>query len=443
MSETVQSQLNNPRLLQRRLGLGGATALGLGAIVGTGVFVTLPNIAISHGYNVLVGILVAAVVATCNGLSSAQLAAAFPVSGGTYEYGHRLLNPISGFLAGWLFLCAKTCSAAAAVLGAAHYLQLLLPQFSPFPSQWIALALLLLVATINWFGIRSANWFNALLVAISLSSMGWFVWEIYHRTAPLGGVSVPAFPGNIAKVTWRESCEAAALMFVAFTGYGRIATLGEEVQEPRRTIPRAVIVTLTLAGALYLVVAVAVLLVQGLASHDVAAAELEWSLLDIAKDALSHGAMIGITCGALAAMLAVENNLLLGLSRVVLAMGRRSDLPSSLSWIDSHSSSPRRALLGVTFAVGITIMFANFKLAWEFSALTILVYYALTNFCALRLSGGDRMFPVWFAFTGLTLTCLLALFISPKYWMAAIAVTFLGLVVRWGSQKWSFPAKIG
>ena len=103
--------------LQRELGLAGATVTGLGSILGTGVFVSLAIAAGITGPSVILAIVLAAGLALCNALSSAQLAAAHPISGGTYEYGYKYLSPRLGFTAGWLFLCAKTASAATAALG--------------------------------------------------------------------------------------------------------------------------------------------------------------------------------------------------------------------------------------------------------------------------------------------------------------------------------------
>jgi APA family basic amino acid/polyamine antiporter len=430
MSETSNSIESAQQSLQRHIGLVGATALGLGAILGTGVFVTLVTVAQAHGINVLLGIVIAALVATCNGLSSAQLAAAYPVSGGTYEYAYRLLNPACGFCAGWLFLCAKSASAAAAALGAANYLQHFWPDTLPLPSQWLAVVILLTVGLIAIAGIRFANWFNAVLVFLSISALGCFVWESSAvSTIPL----VTQSPRS--SFTWWDSFHAAAIMFVAFTGYGRIATLGEEVKRPRQTIPKAVLVTLLMTGTIYLIVALAVLHLlraQQILEHENSE---PLRLLSLAEQRFSSFAIGWISIGAVASMLAVENNLVLGLSRVVLAMGRRGDLPNRLARLGTHTSSPTSALAVVVLAVAATILFSEFKVAWEFSALTVLIYYGITNLCALRLSGCDRMFPVWVPFFGLVSTTMLTVFIEPWLWGVALGLLLLGVLVRFLVQK--------
>lgn len=408
--------------LQRRIGLAGATAFGLGAILGTGVFVTVVTATQQHGATVLIGIALAALAAVCNGLSSAQLAAAFPVSGGTYEYAYRVLNPWLGFTAGWLFLCAKCASAAAAALGAAGYVQLWLPHAAQIPAVLISVMILFCVGLITLSGIRWANGFNLVLVVVSLSSLAFFVGEVALSQERY---EVQVVPSSSLSV-W-GTLQAAAIMFVAFTGYGRIATLGEEVQAPRRTIPRAVIVTLILTAGVYLCVALATLRLLSISDS----AEPPQNLLELASPHVSHLAIVWLTVGALAAMLAVENNLILGLSRVVLAMGRRDDLPARLAKLNQQNTSPTAALILVVMSIGLVILISDFKIAWEFSALTVLVYYGITNLCALRLDKSQRLFPPWVSILGVMLTFGLAVFIQPKVWGVAAVLLLLGWCVRW------------
>ena len=217
--------------------------LGLGSIIGTGVFISLGIGASIAGPMILPAIGLAGLVALCNGLSSAQLAANHPVSGGTYEYGHRWLNPSLGFVAGWMFLCAKSASAATAALGFALYL-------NPENSLPIALAIVWVITAITLLGIQRTNTINTLIVGAVLLSLIAFV--------VFGAPAISANPQNWQSALDGENLKnllpATALMFVAFTGYGRIATLGEEVTEPRRTIPRAIIATLVTTTVIYIVV---------------------------------------------------------------------------------------------------------------------------------------------------------------------------------------------
>jgi APA family basic amino acid/polyamine antiporter len=432
MAEDSSVKETSSQLLQRQIGLAGATALGLGAILGTGVYVTLAETAHVHGVNVLVGIVIAAVVAICNGLSSAQLAANYPVSGGTYEYAYRLLHPTMAFLAGWLFLCAKSASAAAAALGAATYLHILVPDSQLVSHKWLALAILALIGGIAIAGIRLANWFNAILVVLSITALSLFVFRANTLTTLW-----PSSQLDYAALSGWGSLHAAAIMFVAFTGYGRIATLGEEVKQPSRTIPRAVIVTLMLTATIYWFVAVAVLnLLQYKISRSNDAQPIQ--LVSLVEGAFASWEIGLLTVGALSAFLAVETNLILGLSRVVLAMGRRGDLPLFLSHVHARTSSPRNALWLVVAIVAAIILLADFRVAWEFSALTVLVYYSITNACALRLPVAARMYPIWIPILGMALTACLTLFIDLWLWGTASGLLILGfLAVRLGRRSWN------
>ncbi|MBT7027936.1 MAG: amino acid permease, partial [Verrucomicrobia bacterium] len=212
--------------LKRVIGLSGAMMMGLGSIIGTGVFVSLGIGAGIAGPSVLLAIMLAAGVAMCNGLSSAQLAANHPVSGGTYEYGHRWLNPSLGFTAGWMFLCAKSASSATAALGFAGYIAHATGMGASLP---LAVGVVVLVAVIALSGIERSNRVNIVIVSIVILSLMLFVGTGFSSAVKNKAAFQPLFDDG--KLT--DLLQATALMFVAFTGYGRIATLGEEVAEPR------------------------------------------------------------------------------------------------------------------------------------------------------------------------------------------------------------------
>jgi basic amino acid/polyamine antiporter, APA family len=409
--------------LARRLGLLESTLLGLGAIVGTGVFVSIALAAGVAGAGVIPATALAALVAAANALSSAQLAASHPVSGGTYEYGYRYLSPALGFTAGWMFLCAKTASAAAAALGFAGYLTIAL---DVAPSAQVPLAATI-VATVTLLvagGINRSSRANAVIVAVTLSSLLVFC---------LAGLPVVAQRDGLARLSEGgysvdQLLHATALMFVAYTGYGRIATLGEEVIEPRRTIPRAILVTLIVSGALYVAVAAVATGAVGAERLGAAAEGRAAPLAIVASSFGVPGVPQLVALGAMTAMLGVLLNLVLGLSRVVLAMARRRDLPAVLSRVEPVRETPRLAVLATGAAVlGLTLL-GSLQVAWSFSAFTVLVYYAITNLAALRLAPADRLYPRRIAVAGL-LTCLsLAFFVERGVWVSGLAVLAAGLL---------------
>lgn len=385
--------------------------LGLGSIIGTGVFISLGIGASIAGPMILPAIGLAGLVALCNGLSSAQLAANHPVSGGTYEYGHRWLNPSLGFVAGWMFLCAKSASAATAALGFALYL-------NPENSLPIALAIVWVITAFTLLGIQRTNTINTLIVGAVLLSLIAFV--------VFGAPAISANPQNWQSALDGENLKnllpATALMFVAFTGYGRIATLGEEVTEPRRTIPRAIIATLVTTTVIYIVVTWVAL----------ANAGNQFSSLAIIAQTFSGTSLVKVlTAGAIIAMASVLLNLVLGLSRVVLAMGRRCDLPKTTARITDSTKVPAVATIVVGCLITGLVYVGDMKLTWSFSAFTVLVYYALTNLCAIRLKIEERLYPSWVSYIGLFACLCLAVFVEWRIILAGLSLIALGLALRW------------
>jgi APA family basic amino acid/polyamine antiporter len=414
--------------LRREIGLAGATLMGLGSMVGTGVFVSIGIAAGVAGPAVLLAIVLAAIVATCNALSSAQLAAAKPVSGGTYEYGYAYLSPQLGFTAGWMFLCAKSASAATAALGFAGYLGHAAGfEGSVVPGAVVAVAALTIIVLA---GIRASNRVNAIIVSVTVLSLIFFVlagiftlqpgwrehWTPFFQSAAQGDAGVVS-----------GFLQATALMFVAFTGYARIATLGEEVQDPRHTIPKAIIATLVISAVLYIsagAVGIATIGASGMAG----AAKSEIAPLQAAARTFAVPAAFAvITAGAVTAMLSVLLNLILGLSRMLLAMGRRGDMPTRLAFI-SPSGSPSAAIVVVGIAIGGLALLGDVKLTWSFSAFTVLIYYAITNLAALRLPREQRMYSPLLAWGGLTSCLFLAFWVEWQVWLAGLALIALGLV---------------
>lgn len=411
--------------LARRLGVFGATMLGLGSIVGTGIFVSIGIAAGVAGPAVILAIGLAAVLAACNALSSAQLAANCPVSGGTYEYGYRLLHPALGFTAGWMFLCAKTASAATAAMGAAGYGMHLFgiesAAWLPAIAAAIAAGLMLLVLR----GLRRSSLVNICIVSITLLALGAFALAgLIH--VPEGRPHFEPFFGDPDRSASSALLYATGLMFVAYTGYARIATMSEEVMEPRRTIPRAIVATLVVSGLLYIVVAVAAIAAVGsealAESTSARATPLEAAAAVLAVPGLS----LMVAVGAVTAMLGVLLNLILGLSRMVLAMGRRHDIPPAFGAL-SERREPRAAIAAVGIAIAALALTGDVQTTWAFSAFTVLIYYAITNLAALRLPREARLYPPFIAWLGLGGCLFLTPFLPVRIWMTGIVLIAAGL----------------
>ncbi len=412
--------------------------LGLGSIVGTGVFVSIGIAAGVTGPSVVPAIVLAALVAACNGMSSAQLAANHPVSGGTYEYGYRFLLPAAGFVAGTLFLVAKSASAATAALGAAGYILNLFANGAAAGTAAttpganavvpVALAIVVFLTVIVAGGIRGSKRTNAIVVSVSLLALVGFVAAGVISQGGLQRDSFEPFFSN-PNAPVPSFLNAAALMFVAYTGYGRIATLGEEVSNPGRTIPRAIVVTLVATMLLY--TAVAAVAVSVLGAGDLAAAATGGPApLEVAAARMGMPVLaVALAVGAVAAMMGVLLNLLLGLSRVVLAMARRGDLPRAFARVHPGSASPRRAVFAVGVIILALVSIGDVRLTWSFSAFTVLVYYAVTNLAALFVPAEGRVFPRWISVLGLIACLSLAAFVPPMIIMTGGAVIGAALVI--------------
>jgi len=355
-------------------------------------------------------------------MSSAQLAAAHPVSGGTYEYGYRLVSPLAGFAAGWFFLCAKSASAATAAIGFASYLLAMLAPDAA--SRWLNVgiamvatgSLTLLIAC----GLRRSAQVNAVIVVFTVLTLLVYIFGLMP-TAVAGGASPTAweFPGI------QSFLFTTGFMFVAYTGYGRIATLGEEVREPKTTIPKAILTTLAVSAGLYIAVT-AVGLRVGLPTGDGNAASLTLSASAAGYPAVSKI----VAVGAVTAMLGVLLNLILGLSRVVLAMGRRGDLPGVFANLDESGRGPIAATVLVGLVISSISLVGDVKLTWSFSAVTVLLYYATTNLAAIKLPPEDPLYHRAFPIAGL-IGCLSLAFAVPwRVWSVAAGVFAVGLVLR-------------
>lgn len=425
----------NVMRLQRELGIFGAIMMGLGAMVGTGVFVSIGIAAGIAGPAVILAVALAAGVAICNGLSSAQLAASYPVSGGTYEYGYKYLSPWMGFIAGWMFLIAKSASAATAALGFAGYMLHTLG-YSQARLVPVGLGAVAICTLIVLGGVRPSNFANIAIVSVTLLALLFFVVagapaiECANFT-PFFGIE----PG--AEVTLGALFHASALMFVAYTGYGRIATLGEEVHDPERTIPKAIIITMLATMVLYIAVAIVGIGVVGASGLEATTATQAAPLAIAAQEFPFPFSNEVLSVGAITAMLGVLLNLILGLSRVLLAMGRRRDMPTVFERLDRTGTTPYWAVLLVGFVIGGLVLIGDVKTTWSFSAFTVLIYYALTNLATLKLRREQRLYPRWVAELGLVACLFLAFWVERETWLTGLGLIFVGLLWRGVARRWA------
>jgi APA family basic amino acid/polyamine antiporter len=402
--------------LQRSLTLNDAVGVGLGAIIGAGIFVVTGVAAGISGPAFLVGLFIAGCIATCNALSSAQLAAQFPFAGGTYDYGNRLLHPLFGFSAGWMFLISKLSAGSVVAIGFGSYFYQLTGIGSPTTLALGAIALLTLA---NLLGIKKAGVLNLLIVGFTILSLLYLVVsglpEIQSRNF------TPFAPFGISGIA-----EATALLFFAFTGYARIATLAEEVKDPKTTIPKAIIITIVSAIILYGLVSVTAIGVIGFE----AMAQSTSPLKLVAGELQTPFIQTIIALGACTAMLGVLLSQILGISRMFFAMSRNNDFFPVFVKVDAKIKVPVIAILFTATVIALLTYFGTFTFVLASAAFTILLYYSITNIAALKQAKQDRLYPNWVPVLGLIGCLAMAFSLSVKVMLSGFILLIVGFIFR-------------
>ncbi|WP_298585751.1 APC family permease [uncultured Kocuria sp.] len=423
--------------LARRLGVLDATVIGVGSMVGAGVFVAFAPAAGFAGPWLPLALLLAAVVAWCNATSTAQLAAVHPASGGAYVYANRQLGPWPGFVAGWGFVTGKTASAAAMALTFGLYAAELTGA-DDAGARLLAVGAVLALTAVNLGGVTRTARLTKLLVAPVLVVLLALVVLLFAGTGPgaggagsgasgSGGASAgndgAAWTGAVWDGTGWGVLPAAGTLFFAFAGYARVATMGEEVRDPARTIPRAVLGALAFTLLLYGLLGLGLLRFLGVDRLAASTAPL----LAVVREAgwaagpATAGAVV-VTAAAALATLGALLALVAGISRTALAMSRERDLPGPLGAVSEKHRVPWAAELAVAGLVVVLVLAGDVRTVIGFSSFGVLVYYALANLSALTLEQRPGWAPR--AVNGLGLLgCLVLAFTLP--WQSVL--TMLGV----------------
>lgn len=395
--------------LARRLGLGDAVMIGLGSMVGAGVFAVWTPAAEAAGAGLLIGLVIAAIVAYCNAASSAQLAAVYPVSGGTYVYGRERLGEWWGFAAGWCFVIGKTASCAAMALTFATYV---VPG-GGWLRRLVALLAVAGLAAVNYRGVTRTARLTRILVTCTLLVLALvlvllFTGEAHREVPALTGTSVYGV------------LQAAGLLFFAFAGYARIATMGEEVREPARTIPRAITIAVILAIGIYLLVGIALLRVVDPAA----------TVAPLADAVGSAWAVPIVRVGAALASLGALLALIAGIGRTSLAMARNRDLPTWLAAVHPRFQVPHHAELALAVVVGVLVLTTDLRGVIGFSSFGVLLYYAIANASAFTQPADQRRWPRAVNVIGLVGCVVLAVTLPWTSAVVAAALLAVALLVR-------------
>jgi APA family basic amino acid/polyamine antiporter len=404
--------------LKKTFGLFDAFNIGIGAIIGAGIFVVTGIGASLAGPALLVSLLISAGIAAFTALSFAELSVLIPKEGGGYEFAHELISPFAGFITGWLWLLSNVVVGAVVSLGFAHYFAL----FFPIPVHITAVIACIIIITINYLGARELGVVNNALVVFKLFILACFV-VFGIRAINLGNITSSFLPhGSIGVL------QGAAFMFFAFAGFARITVIGEEVKDPKKTIPRAILLALGVSTIIYLLVsytAIGLVGYQALANSG--------SPLADAAHAEGNTMLLLISLGALAATFSVLLTTLLGTSRVSFAMARNKDLPKFFNKLHPKRSIPYVAILIFGIIMTLFAAFTDLTSAVAIANFASLFYYAIANYAALKID--KPRYPRIIPIVGL-LTCILLLFfLTPAAWIIGSLSLVVGTIYYLGIKK--------
>ncbi|MEB3283029.1 MAG: APC family permease [Lyngbya sp.] len=428
----MSASQHSPQQLKRELGWFGATIMGLGSVIGVGIFVSLGLAAGLSGYGVIGALVVAGILQIANSLNLAQLAASHPVSGGIYEYGYKYLNSWFGFTGGWMYLLGKTAVAATAALGFSSYLIKSLDVSQSFLVPIAELAVFGLTVVVLG-GMRRSKAATTVILSITLFALFFLIIAGGIVLSQKGFLPVE-FAEIDFKIGLKNFLESVALLFVAYNGPARITMLGEEITEPRKNIPKAVLVTLGITTVIYMGVAIVSLgtigaEALGIASEQAAPLEIVAASLGI------PGAKTLLAIGAITATLSVLLSIILGLSRLLLAMGRRGDMPRLIAQLNSAGTTPYWAVIFISIAVGLLVLTGDVKTTWSLSAFGSLWRCGIVGLAALRLSDEQRLYPVWMSLFALFSGLFLAFWIEWQVWLIGLGLIGVGLVWHFVASK--------
>jgi len=406
--------LPEPAGLKREIGLFGATALGIGAIIGSGIFIVTGIVAGIAGPAMIISVLIAGIIALFSAMSVAELSAYLPEEGGTYAYAQKLVSPFAGFIAGWIWIFSNIFVGAAVSLGFAHYFVTLFPAV---PVKGIAVIICLIFIIINFIGLKESTLLNNTLVTLKVLILLFFV--AFGLGFFSGSHVTPFAPTGISGIL-----SGAALIFFAYTGFARVTIMAEEVQEPEKTIPRSIYLALAISTILYILVSV---IAVGL----VGAPGLSQSgspLADAIGVSGSPAAVLLISSGAMIATASVLLTTIMGISRIMFAMSRKGDLPAFLNRIHPHFSTPHYAIW-ITGAFTITaILLADLALVVTVSTFAMLIFYLIANIAAFRIPSEYQQYPAIVPVIGAVSCIGLIGFLTINSWIIGTIGVIVGMV---------------
>jgi APA family basic amino acid/polyamine antiporter len=403
-----------PAGLKREIGLFGATALGIGAIIGSGIFIVTGIVAGMAGPAMIISVLIAGIIALFSAMSVAELSAYLPEEGGTYAYAQKLISPFAGFIAGWIWVFSNIFVGAAVSLGFAQYFATLFPAL---PVKGIAVIICLIFILINSIGLKESTILNNLLVTVKVLILLFFIafGLGFFRSTNL----TPLAPAGISGIL-----SGAALIFFAYTGFARVTIMAEEVQDPRVTIPRSIYLALAISTVLYILVSIIAVGLVG----TTALSQSGSPLADAIRVTGSSPAVLLISTGAMIATASVLLTTIMGISRILFAMSRKGDLPSFLNRLHPRFNTPHYAIWISGACMIAAILLADLTLVVAVSTFAMLVFYLIADIAAFRIPSDFQKYPRIIPVIGAVSCIALIGFLTINSWIIGCIGLAIGMV---------------
>ena len=357
--------------LKRVLGLRSAVIINLGAIIGAGIFVIIGIAAGKAGPAIIISIFISAIIAIFTGLSFSEIAQHISKEGGVYEYAKESFAPSAGFIGGTMWTFSNMIAISAVSLSMGSYINSLFHLHINLIIYGIPV--IILFAVLNMLGIKNSAKTLSILVGVNLVILIIFIVSglFYFKASDFSNFAPHGFTGIMG---------GSALIFFAFTGFSRITTVGDEVKNPEKNIPKAIIISIIISSALYAVVAVVAIGLIPSSSLASASAPLSAAIKVLHNPYL----IVIIAIGGITATAGVVLTGILGTSRVLYAMGRDREIPERFGKIDKFGTPIYSILLSMAISL-LFVYFVGFSTIIEASNVSVLIAYAIIDLSAIIL----------------------------------------------------------
>ncbi|NYZ76350.1 amino acid permease [Candidatus Micrarchaeota archaeon] len=412
--------------MKRSLTLFDAVSVGLGVIIGAGIFVVVGTAAGVAGPGVIFSIIIAGVVSLFTALSFAELCSAIPEEGGAYEYVFKIVSPFLGFMTGWMLILGSIVAGAAVSLSLAEYLAFL---FMSFPANLLAVGACLLFTLINLVGARQSKIVNDVLVILKILLLLLFVLLgiPYIRLSNFQ----PLLPNGLTGLI-----EGAAIMMFAYLGYCDVTTMSEEVECPQKTLPISILLSLGISAFLYLLVSFTAVGVINYTALSISGSPLA----DVMKVTGNDMAAWVVSLGAIFATATVLHMLILSVSRIIYSMSRNHQIPRFINHIHPQFHTPYVSILLTGIPMAILALFVNLKYVVSLATFLIILSHLLVNYAAIAINRRTKpsfripFYPIP-PILGIITFAALSAYLLIDVWPAVIIVLLTGIVLYYIDKK--------